>query len=127
MFQIAIESYAKHQAQSKNKKVHQKPNWLRSKIVDLVEHPKIAELAVLYCEDLNKMPQRRMFITPTVTLVVPCELEGSNGYLRKFKDKLEFFVRINILSDEFEQPWFNDNFNNDRIFGEYVEPSIEGV
>ena len=58
--------------------------------------------------DPNRIAQRRLYITPTVKIVAPLQVEQSNQILRKFKYAVEYFTRINIISDNKSDMFFNN-------------------
>lgn len=40
-------------------------------------------------------------MTPTIKIIRPMELDQSNPLLRQLKYVIEYFVRINIMNDNF--------------------------
>jgi hypothetical protein len=125
LYQIAIEKIA---CDSKHKRF----SSFESKLYQLVENyvgNRDSEKGILrvlesYVADDNRMPQRRIYVTPSLTLVAPLKLEASNCFLRKERKLLDYFVRINLLEDDKGEPWFNSEKESD-ILKNFVEPLIE--
>lgn len=77
-------------------------------------------------QDINRLPQRRIYVTTTLVRVVPMVLEQSMQILRLQRNKLEYFVRANILGEHFDQPWFNDA-KSINLLEDFVEPAITRI
>lgn len=60
----------------------------------------------------NRLPQRRIYITPSLKIIAPMQIEQSNPILRELKYVIEYMARINLMNDSFEDEFFNsDKFN----------------
>jgi len=55
----------------------------------------------------NRIAQRRMYITPTVKIIAPMQIEQSNSILRVMKNCIEYLVRISVMSESMQDEWFN--------------------
>mmetsp|Transcript_19299 Transcript_19299/g.29606 ORF Transcript_19299/g.29606 Transcript_19299/m.29606 type:complete len:99 (-) Transcript_19299:1718-2014(-) len=96
MYQLAIEHICKGQLLNSE----QPP---KRKLVELVnshlDHQAVKDEARHQVRDQNRLPQRRLYLTPTLKLVTPMHVEQSNGLLRQLKGVCEYLVRVNILED----------------------------
>jgi len=52
-------------------------------------------------ENANRLPQRRIYITPTLKVIAPMKVEQSNVLLRRLHRVLEYMIRVNITEDNF--------------------------
>lgn len=74
----------------------------------------------------NRLPQRRIYITPSLKIIAPMQVEQSNPILRELKYVIEYMARINLMNDSFEDEFFNsDKFN--ELIDTFVKPSIHGI
>ena len=69
---------------------------------DTKDHPNyIMQEARDQVKDPNRLAQRRIYVTPTVVIIPPMQIEQSNQILRKLKYLGEYLIRVNILNENF--------------------------
>ena len=71
----------------------------------------------------NRLAQRRMYLTPTLKVLRPMQIEQSNSILRELKYCLEYLIRVNILGDNFRDEWFNAG-DSAPLLEQFVTPAI---
>lgn len=67
-----------------------------------------------------------MYLTPTLTILRPMQIEQSNSILRELKYCLEYLVRVNILGDNFRDEWFN-SADAAPLLEQFVTPAINQI
>lgn len=65
-------------------------------------------------------------MTPTVKIIAPMQIEQSNSILRELKSCIEYLVRVNILSENYQNEWFNTS-DTSRLLEEFVTPNIKEI
>ena len=112
MHQIIIEGLASKNGQlsySKPLSDGELLGMVKNEVSNLDKMQNNVKKAREWVTDKFRLPQRRIHVSPTLTKVFPMVLERSNLILRLQKKNLEYFVRVNILDEYFELPWFNDS------------------
>ena len=65
-------------------------------------------------------------MTPTVKIIAPMQIEQSNSILRELKSCIEYLVRVNILSENYQNEWFNTS-DTSKLLEEFVTPNIKEI
>ena len=55
---------------------------------------------------LNQMRVRHCYVTPTLLYVHQARIEGTNLFIRNFRDQLASFVRVNMVNEDRSQAHF---------------------
>lgn len=96
------------------------------KVQEMVGRQETYEKAKEWRQDENRMAQRRIWVTPTLVLVRPMELNQSNAVLRRMKNLLDYLVRVNILGDDLREQHYNHQMQA-NILRHFVKPSIKRI
>ena len=76
--------------------------------------------------DPDRVPQRRIYVTPTLKRIAPLEIEQSNSFLRQLKQFLEYMVRINIVTETMKVEFYA-NPATANLLESFVEPAITAI
>lgn len=58
--------------------------------------------------NVNYMLQRRVLVTPTMTLFFPQVMDETHMVLRNLPDKKSYFFRLSIVNDYHEKNYYNN-------------------
>lgn len=130
LYQIAIEYVAKASVLASARPLQP------SQLVDAVEgvlakrdkdgHTAIEAVAREQVRDPNKIAQRRIYLTPTLKLIGPAEIEQSNTILRNLKYNIEYLTRVKIISEDYTEEWFNKE-NQVQLLDSFVKRYIRNI